>query len=89
MPGHDSAPQNAYTTRMKTKRLTEILERVENWPPEWQDELAMIALDIDASLKDGAYQLSPEEIEGIERGLRSPLATDEEVERAFAKLRGA
>ena len=73
---------------MKTKRLAEILERVENWPPEWQDELALIALEMDANLKGSIYQPSPEEIEGIERGLNSPLATDEEAERAFAKLRG-
>lgn len=72
---------------MKTKRLTEVLERIENWPPEWQDQLAMIALDIDADLKDGVYQPNAAELEGIDRGLRSPLATDEEVERAFAKLR--
>ena len=36
---------------MKTKRLTDALERVENWPAEWQEQLADIALDIDAGLK--------------------------------------
>lgn len=74
---------------MKIKRLTDVLERVEKWPAEWQEELAAIALDIDAQIKDGVYHPTPEELEGIDRGLRSRLATDEEVEAAFAKFRGA
>jgi len=77
---------------MKTKSLTQALERVENWPPQWQDELAEIAREMDAALKDGVYQLSPGELEGIDRGLRdaeqSRFATEEEVEAAFAKFRG-
>jgi hypothetical protein len=77
---------------MKTKPLTQALERVENWPPQWQDELAAIALDIDAGLKDGVYHPSPEELEGIDRGLhdaeQSRFATEDEVEAAFAKFRG-
>lgn len=74
---------------MRTKRLAEILERVENWPPEWQDQLAEIALDIDADLKDGVCQLSAEEIEAIDRARQSPLLTDEEAASVFSKLRGA
>lgn len=76
---------------MKTKRLAEVLERVEAWPPHAQDELAEIAFDIDADLKDIAYKPSPEEIEGIDRGLRDAeqgrFATDEEIAAAFAKFR--
>jgi len=74
---------------MKAKRLAQALELVENWPTEWQEQSADIALDIDAGLKDGVYHPTPDELEGIDRGLRSRLATDEEVERVFAKLRGA
>lgn len=76
---------------MKTKRLAEVLERVEAWPPHAQDELAEIASDIDAGLKDVVYEPTPEEIEGIDRGLRDAaegrFATEEEVEAAFAKFR--
>lgn len=76
---------------MKTKRLSDVLERVEAWPPEAQDELAAIALDIDSSLKDGVYHLTPEELESIDRGLhdakQSRFANDAEVEAAFAKFR--
>lgn len=89
MAGYDSARCKAYTQLMKTKRLAKVLERVENWPPEWQDELVLIALDIEARFKGSVYQLSPEEMEGIERGLRSPLASDDEIEQAFTKLRDA
>jgi hypothetical protein len=83
----------SYNTPMKTKRLSDALERVESWPAEWQEQLADIALDIDAGLKGGVYYPTPEELEGIDRGLRDAeqgrFATNEEVEHAFAKFRGA
>ena len=74
---------------MKTKRLTHALERVEAWPAAAQDALADIARDVDESLTKGDYVPTPDELAGIDRGLRSRLATDEEVEQAFAKLRSA
>jgi predicted transcriptional regulator len=78
---------------MKTKQLSEVLERVENWPPHAQDELAEIAHDIEESLSKGDYEPTEEELTGIDRGLRAAaegrFATDEEVEAALVKLRGA
>ena len=78
---------------MKTKRLTQALERVEAWPADAQDQLAEIALDIDAGLKDVAYEPTPEELAGIDRGLHDAeqgrFATDAEVEAVFAKFRRA
>jgi predicted transcriptional regulator len=78
---------------MKTKRLTQALERVEDWPAQWQDQLADIALDIESRLKDGVYYPTAEELEGIDKGLNDAeqgrFATEEEVEAAFAKFRGA
>lgn len=78
---------------MKSKLLAALLQRVETWPAEAQDELAEVARDIDARLTDGDYMPSPAEIAGIERGLRDAdagrFATDEEVEAALAKLRRA
>jgi len=78
---------------MKTKNLSQVLERVESWPPQAQDELAEIARDIDASLRQGDYEPTSAELAGIDRGLRaaeqSRFATDEQVEAALAKLRGA
>jgi hypothetical protein len=77
---------------MKTKKLTEVLERIEAWPPEAQNALADFALDLDAGFKGGDYEPTLEELAGIERGLRAAaegrFATPQEVEAVFAKLRG-
>jgi hypothetical protein len=47
---------------MKTKKLLEVLERIEAWPPEAQNELADIALELDAELGNGEDQSTPEEL---------------------------
>jgi hypothetical protein len=77
---------------MKTKKLTEVLERIEAWPAETQNQLADFALELDAGLSDDIYEPTPEEIAGIERGLRAAaegrFATDQQVEAVFAKFRG-
>lgn len=76
---------------MRTKRLTEVLERVEAWPAEAQDQLAAIALDIEADLSGEDYHPTAAELAGIDRGLRAAeqgrFATDEEVEAVLAKFR--
>ena len=78
---------------MKTKRLTQALERVEAWPAHAQDELAEIARDIDENLGKGDYEPTPAELAGIDRGLRDAaegrFATESQVDAALAKLRGA
>jgi predicted transcriptional regulator len=78
---------------MKTKQLAEILERVERWPAHAQDELAEIALNIEENLSKGDYEPTPEELAGIDRGLRAAdegrFATNEQVEAALARLRDA
>jgi predicted transcriptional regulator len=76
---------------MKSNLLNQALEKIENWPADAQDQLADIALDIDAALKDVVYQPTSAELAGIDRGLRDAeqgrFATDAEVEAAFAKFR--
>lgn len=76
---------------MKTTKLTEALQRVETWPAGVQDELAEIALELDAGLSGGEYQPTPDEPAGIDRGLRAAdagrFASDEDVEATFAKFR--
>jgi predicted transcriptional regulator len=76
---------------MKTKSLADVLERVESWPAEAQNELAQIALDIDAGLSDELYEPTDEELAGIDRGIRAAeegrFATEEQVEAVFAKFR--
>jgi hypothetical protein len=77
---------------MKTKKLTEALERAEAWPPHVQNELAELALELDAGFKGDEYEPTPEELVGIDRGLRAAaegrFASDAQVEAVFAKFRG-
>jgi hypothetical protein len=82
-------------SNMKTNGLKTILDRVERWPKAAQDDLATIALEIEAELEKGAYRATPGELElaGIVGGLRSAregrLATSAEVDGIFAKFRRA
>jgi len=73
-------------------KLKDIIDRVETWPPEAQEELAQIALEIEAQIKEG-YSLTSEDLEAIDRGLQDAaegrFATDEQVEAVFAKYRRA
>jgi len=80
-----------YIPGMASKALEEAMRRAETWPAEAQEELAEIALEIDASLRGGTYHATLEELEGIDRGLKAArearFATDEEVEAVIAKPR--
>src|ERR1019366_5445550 len=84
VPNHDRLPF------MRTKKLTEVLERVEAWPADIQNELAEFALELDAGFRNGEYQPTPEELAGIDRGLRAAaegrFASDRQVEAVFAKF---
>jgi predicted transcriptional regulator len=76
---------------MASKTLNEAMRRVESWPEAAQEELAEIALEIDARVKGGRYHASPDELARIDRGLEAArngrFATDEEVEAVFLKHR--
>jgi predicted transcriptional regulator len=76
---------------MTIKVLKDVIERAETWPDEAQEELAAIALEIDASVRGGMYYATREELAGIDRGLKAAregrFATDAEVEAVFAKHR--
>ena len=82
-----------YVLYMTAKALKQVLERVETWPEEAQEELAAIALEIDASLKGGVYEATSEELAGIDRGLEAAregrFATNDEVAAVLAKHRRA
>ena len=77
---------------MKTEKLAEVLERIEAWPADTQNELAEFALELDAGIKDGEYEPTPEELAGTDRGSRAAterrFASDRQVESVFAKFRG-
>lgn len=76
---------------MTAKALKEAMQRVETWPEQAQEELAEIALEIDASLKGETYRATKEELEGIDRGVRAAnegrFATEQEVAAVIAKHR--
>jgi len=72
---------------MTKEQVREVLERVLTWPKERQEELAEIALEIEAELSDGAYHATPEELQAIDEAERSGLASEEEVEAAFKTFR--
>ncbi|MCC6736137.1 MAG: hypothetical protein IT534_08405 [Bauldia sp.] len=69
------------------KVLTDLLKRAEAWPAHAQDELVEIANEIERTLSAGSYVASQEELDAIDDADRSGIATDEEVEAAFALFR--
>ena len=70
-----------------TKKL---LERVESWPEEDQEELAEVAREIEARRR-GVYRLTDDERAAIAEGLADAeagrFARDEEIEAIFKKAR--
>jgi hypothetical protein len=82
-----------YNASMAAQTLKDLMRRVESWPEAAQEELAEIALEIEAELKGGVYHASQEELVGIDRGLKAAregrFATDQDVESIFAKHRRA
>jgi hypothetical protein len=78
---------------MTAKELRDLMERIESWPEEAQEELADIALEIEAEFRRGAYHANPKELAGIDRGLKAAregrFERDQDVEAVFAKYRRA
>lgn len=68
-----------------TKKL---LEEIESWPAEDQEELAEYAREIEAR-RTGVYRASPEELEALDDAERSGVASEEEVEAALRTFRRA
>jgi hypothetical protein len=70
--------------------LKNMLERAETWSEQDQEELAQVALEIEAR-RHGVYHASPDELKAIDEALaavsRGDIATNEEVEAIFAKYR--
>jgi hypothetical protein len=72
---------------MTAKALQEVLQRVESWPEEAQEDLAQIAREIDAQLAGRAYRATAEELAALDEAERSGVASEEEVEAAFKSFR--
>jgi hypothetical protein len=77
---------------MTATELKHLLERVQTWPEEAQNELVAVANQIESELH-GDYRATREELEAIDAAIASldagEFASDEEVQAAFAKFRPA
>lgn len=69
-------------------KAKEILQRVESWPEDDQEELAEYAREIEAR-RTGVYRATPGELLAIDEAERSGVAVAEEVEAAFRIFRRA
>jgi hypothetical protein len=75
-----------------TPKTQKLLEQVQSWPEEDQDELAEYARDIEAR-RTGVYSATAEELQAIDEAIaeldRGEVAGEADVRAAFAKFRGA
>jgi len=75
---------------MTASELKSLLERIQTWPEEAQNELVAIANQIESELQ-GDYVATRDELEIIDAAMASidagEIATDDEVAAAFAKFR--
>ena len=73
-----------------TINLKNVFARAETWSEQDREELAQVALEIEAR-RHGLYHASPDELQAIDEALeavaRGEIASDEEVEAVFAKYR--
>jgi hypothetical protein len=74
---------------MTKDQVKAVLERIPTWPEDRQQELAEIALEIEAELAGAEYEATPDELAAIDEGLRGEAASEEEVDAAFALFRKA
>ena len=71
-----------------TTTTRKLLEQVESWPQEDQEELVEYAREIEAR-RTGVYRATQEELRTLDDAERSGVATEEEVEAAFRTFRHA
>ena len=74
---------------MTRDQVKAVLERVPTWPKNRQQELAEVALEIEAELAGAAYHATPDELAAVDEGLAGEAASEEEVKAAFALFRKA
>jgi hypothetical protein len=74
---------------MTKDQVKAVLQRVPTWPEDRQQELAEVALEIEAELAGAEYEATPDELAAIDEGLTGEAASDEEVKGAFALFRKA
>jgi hypothetical protein len=88
----ERGPPSDIVSLMTTTDLRNLLERVETWPEEAQNELVALAKQIESELR-GDYVATREELLAIDAAMASidagEAATDAEIKAAFAKFHSA
>ena len=78
---------------MTATDLKNLLERVQAWPEEAQDELVAVANQIESELQGQDYLATQEELRIIDAAMAAidagETATDTEIRTVFAKFRSA
>jgi hypothetical protein len=77
----------SYVDPMTKEQVKAVLDRVLDWPPERQNELTEIALEIEAELSAPTYHAAPDELQATDEAERSGVANEQEVEAAFHTFR--
>ena len=72
---------------MTKDEIAAILNRVPAWPLERQQELAELALEIEAEASNEPHVASAEELAALDEAIASGIASPEEVQAAYARLR--
>ena len=78
---------------MTATDLKKLLERIQTWPEEAQDELVAVADQIESELQGRDYLATREELQIIDAAMAAidggEVAADVEIEAVFARLRSA
>jgi hypothetical protein len=74
---------------MTKDQVRAVLERVQTWPEDRQQELAEVALEIEAELAGAGHEATEDELAAIDEGLAGEAATEEVVRASFALFREA
>lgn len=74
---------------MTKDQVKAVFERVSSWPRERQQELAEIALEIEAELGGRVYHATPDELRAIDEADASGVASEQDVEAAYKTFRKA
>jgi hypothetical protein len=61
---------------MTKDQVRAVLERVPTWPQDRQQELAELALEIEAELADASYEAIPNELTAINEGRAGEAASE-------------
>jgi MoxR-like ATPase len=89
-PGPAALPDRRvrrYNSPMTKDQVTAVLRRIPTWPDERQQELAELALEIEAEIADTEYIATSEELSAIDAALADDVADEAEIESAFAAFR--